>query len=64
MKKLYYFPIISWVIVLFIIWYIIVISGIVKKYYKVMRSRVMYDRYLYYEINNSLSSTKARGYLL
>jgi len=36
----HFFPVLFWVIILFLIWYIIIVAVIIPKYYKVMRSRV------------------------
>ncbi len=41
------------VILLFSIWYMIVVSQIIPKYYKVMRSRVWYEIYLWKKVNKS-----------
>jgi len=38
------FLLLSWAIILFLIWYIIIVAVIIPKHYKVMRSRVEGER--------------------
>lgn len=49
----HFFSIISWVMVLFLIWYGFILGIILPKYYKVMRSRSLYKNFLYKEIKKS-----------
>jgi F-type H+/Na+-transporting ATPase subunit alpha len=54
---IHFFPVLIWVIILFILWYGFVVVLIIPKYYKVMRSRVEIEKLLY-------STVKQDEYLL
>lgn len=45
--RVHFFPVVSWVIVLFIFWYGIIIVNIFPKYYKVVRCRVLFENFLW-----------------
>jgi phage host-nuclease inhibitor protein Gam len=45
--RVHFFPVIWWVVVLFVIWYGMIVVNILPKYYKVMRSRVLFEVYLF-----------------
>jgi len=45
--SIHFFPVLFWVIVLFLVWYSFVVSLIVPKYYKVLRSRVEMEKLFY-----------------
>jgi len=45
--SIHFFPVLFWVVVLFLVWYSFVVSLIVPKYYKVLRSRVEMEKLFY-----------------
>jgi len=47
LERGHFFPIIIWVIILFIIWYMIVIVNIIPKYYKVVGLKIFIEDLLY-----------------
>jgi len=47
---IHFFPVLVWVIILFILWYGFVVVLIIPKYYKVMRSRVEIEKLFFNNI--------------
>jgi F-type H+-transporting ATPase subunit alpha len=50
--RVHFFPIIFWVIIIFICWYGIVVVSIMPKYYRVLRSRVLLETSLFKSIKS------------
>jgi len=48
--SIHFFPVLFWVIILFLVWYSFVVVLIVPKYYKVFRSRVELEKFLFVRI--------------
>ena len=48
--RLHYLPTFVWILILFLLWYIFIVSFLLPVYYKTLRTRYLYEKKIWFDI--------------